>query len=40
VMVGVWVGADQGRPKSEITGGGLPALIFADLTRALVRAGY
>ena len=30
LVVGVWVGNDDGRPMPGITGGGLPALIFRD----------
>jgi penicillin-binding protein 1A len=36
LVVGVWVGNDDGRPMDAITGGGLPALIFRDfILRAL-----
>ena len=30
LVVGVWVGNDDGRPMPGVTGGGLPALIFRD----------
>jgi penicillin-binding protein 1A len=30
LVVGVWVGNDDGRPMKRVTGGGLPALIFRD----------
>jgi penicillin-binding protein 1A len=30
LVVGVWVGNDDGRPMRGVTGGGLPALIFKD----------
>jgi penicillin-binding protein 1A len=35
LVVGVWVGNDDGRPMREVSGGGLPAMIFKDfLTRS------
>jgi penicillin-binding protein 1A len=37
LMIGVWVGCDQGRPKQEVTGGGLPSLVFSDVAQALAR---
>ena len=30
LVVGVWVGNDDGRPMKRVTGGGLPAAIFRD----------
>jgi penicillin-binding protein 1A len=30
LVVGVWVGNDDGRPMQGVTGGGLPALIFRE----------
>jgi penicillin-binding protein 1A len=30
LVVGVWVGNDDGRPMQGVSGGGLPALIFRD----------
>jgi penicillin-binding protein 1A len=30
LVVGVWVGNDDGRPMSRVTGGGLPARIFRE----------
>ena len=30
LVVGVWVGNDDGRPMPGVTGGGLPARIFRD----------
>ena len=30
LVVGVWVGNDDGRPMREVSGGGLPAMIFRD----------
>jgi penicillin-binding protein 1A len=30
LVVGVWVGNDDGRPMAGVAGGGLPALIFKD----------
>jgi len=30
IVVGVWVGNDDGRPMDGVTGGGLPARIFRD----------
>jgi penicillin-binding protein 1A len=30
LVVGVWVGNDDGRPMAGVAGGGLPALIFRD----------
>jgi penicillin-binding protein 1A len=30
LVVGVWVGNDEGRPMRGVTGGGLPALIFRE----------
>ena len=37
LVVGVWVGNDDGRPMAGVTGGGLPAQIFRELHPA--RAG-
>ncbi len=35
LVVGVWVGNDDGKPMQQVSGGGLPAMIFKDfLTRA------
>jgi penicillin-binding protein 1A len=30
LVVGVWVGNDDGRPMQQVSGGGLPAMIFRD----------
>ncbi|MGH6942881.1 MAG: transglycosylase domain-containing protein, partial [Geminicoccaceae bacterium] len=30
LVVGVWVGNDDGRPMQRVTGGGVPAMIFHD----------
>ena len=30
LVVGVWVGNDDGRPMQRVSGGGLPAMIFKD----------
>ena len=30
LVVGVWVGNDDGRPMQGVTGGGLPALMFRE----------
>jgi penicillin-binding protein 1A len=30
LVVGIWVGNDDGRPMQGVTGGGLPALIFRE----------
>ena len=30
LVVGVWVGNDNGRPMERVSGGGLPAMIFKD----------
>jgi penicillin-binding protein 1A len=35
IVVGVWVGNDDGTPMREVTGGGLPARIFRDF---IIRA--
>ena len=36
MVTGVWVGNDDGAPMNRVTGGGLPARIWADfMTRAL-----
>src|SRR3546814_7508421 len=34
VVVGVWVGNDDGTPMKGVTGGGLPALIWRDFMKA------
>ena len=34
LVVGVWVGNDDNSPMDRVTGGGLPAGIFARLVRA------
>jgi penicillin-binding protein 1A len=31
LVVGVWVGNDDGRPMAGVSGGGLPAQIFREL---------
>ena len=36
LVVGVWVGNDDGRPMKQVSGGGLPAMIFRDF---VMRAG-
>lgn len=33
LVVGVWVGNDDGAPMNRVTGGGLPAQIFAEFMR-------
>jgi len=33
LVVGVWVGRDDARPMKEVTGGGLPAQIWARFMR-------
>jgi penicillin-binding protein 1A len=35
-VVGVWVGNDDGRSMQEVSGGGLPAMMFKDF---MVRSG-
>ena len=36
LVAGVWVGNDDGKPMAHVTGGGLPARLWADfMTRAL-----
>lgn len=35
LVVGIWVGNDDGRPMQQVSGGGLPAMIFRDfMTRS------
>ena len=35
LVVGVWVGNDDGKPMKMVSGGGLPAMIFRDfMTRS------
>jgi penicillin-binding protein 1A len=35
LVVGIWVGNDDGRPMQEVSGGGLPAMIFKEfITRS------
>lgn len=35
LVVGIWVGNDDGKPMQEVSGGGLPAMIFKDfMTRS------
>lgn len=35
LVVGIWVGNDDGRPMQQVSGGGLPAMIFKDfMTRS------
>ena len=35
LVVGIWVGNDNGKPMQQVSGGGLPAMIFRDfMTRS------
>ena len=33
LVVGVWVGNDDGKPMKMVSGGGLPAMIFRDFMK-------
>ncbi|MDH3663688.1 MAG: penicillin-binding transpeptidase domain-containing protein, partial [Alphaproteobacteria bacterium] len=37
LVVGVWVGNDDGKPMQQVSGGGLPAMIFRDFIARAVR---
>ena len=32
-MIGIWLGNDDNRPMDRVTGGSLPARLFADIAR-------
>jgi penicillin-binding protein 1A len=34
-MIGIWLGNDDNRPMNNVTGGGLPTRLFADIVRDL-----
>ncbi len=34
-IIGIWLGNDDNRPMDKVTGGGLPARLFADIVRDL-----
>jgi penicillin-binding protein 1A len=34
-MIGIWLGNDDNRPMNQVTGGGLPARLFAEIVREL-----
>jgi len=33
IMIGIWLGNDDNRPMDKVTGGSLPARLFADIVR-------
>ena len=35
MMIGIWLGNDDNRPMNNVTGGGLPTRLFADILRDL-----
>jgi penicillin-binding protein 1A len=36
LVIGVWLGNDDGRPMSEVRGGTLPARLFREIAEAAV----
>jgi penicillin-binding protein 1A len=34
-MIGIWLGNDDNRPMDKVTGGSLPARLFAEIVRDL-----
>ena len=35
ITIGIWIGNDDNSPTKNISGGSLPAQLFADLTNAI-----
>ena len=38
LVVGVWVGNDDGKPMRQVSGGGMPAMIFRDFMSRFKKA--